>query len=150
MDYDLFVLNAGSDEAWVFGYLMPALGLSAEQVVTQSNFRLGVPIPEEFERCVRGSRFVLLVLSNAFIADKWANYVEQLASFLTVVEQRARVIPLLLEDCQLPLRIDFLVRLDCRESTAWASEAARLRLALNSAEPEPEKVPCPYIGMVSY
>jgi WD40 repeat protein/energy-coupling factor transporter ATP-binding protein EcfA2 len=155
--YEVFVSFADGDRDWVEGYLLPALALPPERVITNQrtssseSFQLGAAVVNEFERAVTGSRFTLLVLSRAYLTDQWSTFGEQLASYATVAEQRDRLVPLLRErNCPLPLRIDFRVRLDCAEQNNWESEIARLRGLLNQPEPKPERIPCPYPGMIPF
>ncbi|UPJ49341.1 TIR domain-containing protein [Bradyrhizobium sp. 200] len=155
--YDVFISFAEGDRDWVEGYLLPGLGLSARRVITNQrtsrseSFRPGAVIVNELERAVTGSRCTLLVLSHAYLADQWSTFGEQLASYATVAEQQERLIPLLRErDCSLPLRIEFRVRLDCTEQNNWESEVARLRELLAQPEPKPERIPCPYPGMIPF
>jgi len=155
--YDIFVSFAAADRDWVQGYLLPTLALSSERVITSqptsgsASFQLGAAIVSEFERAVTDSRFTVLVLSGAYLTDEWSAFGEQLASFVTVAEQQNRLIPLLRErDRTLPLRIDFRVRLDCTEQRNWEAELGRLRRLLTQPEPKPERISCPYPGMVPF
>ena len=148
--YDLFVSHAESDSAWVRGHLLPALGLPPERVIAPRDFRPGAPVAAEFERAVTGSRYTVLVLSPAYLADAWAAFGEQLTSHASVAERRDRLIPLLLRPCELPLRIDFRVRLDCTDEASCEDEIARLRVLLGQSEPPPERISCPYPGMVPF
>ena len=106
--------------------------------------------PSEFERAVKASRFTLLILSPAYLADEWAQFSEQLVSYASVAEQRHRLIPVLREQCQLPLHLEFRVRLDCTDRDVWEAAAATLRELLNQPEPKPERLACPYPGMVPF
>jgi hypothetical protein len=155
--YDLFISCTKADLEWVQGFLLPALGLPVERVICNQGqvsgaaaFRLGASIPAEFERAVKGSRFTLLVLSLAYLADEWAKFSEQLASYAAVAEQRNRLIPLEREKCELPLYIEFRVRLDCTDKDNWETAISKLRELLNQPEPKPERIECPYPGMVPF
>lgn len=148
--FDLFVAYAEADHAWVEGYLLPALGLPADRLITDRDFHPGASIVTEFERAVASSRCTVLVLSPAFLADEWAIFGEQLASYASVAEQRERLVPLLIEPCELPLHLEFRVRLDCTDEADWESEVARLRALLDQPEPTLERIPCPYPGMVPF
>jgi hypothetical protein len=53
-------------------------------------------------------------------------------------------------DCALPLRIEFRVHLDCTEQSNWEIEIERLRQLLGQPEPKPERILCPYPGMVPF
>ena len=148
--HDLFIVHAEADRAWVDGYLKHALGLDPARVLTPGDFRLGASVVAEFERGVTSSRFTLLVLSPAFLADRWAEFGEGLVSFSAVDEGRNRLLALTLHPCQAPLRLRFRESLDCTDWTRWDDEAARLRRHLDAPEPTIEAVPCPYPGMVPF
>ena len=149
-EFDLFVVHAEGDRAWVDGYLKPMLGLEPARVFTPRDFRLGQSVGAEFERGVRSSRYTLLVLSPAFLADRWAEFGEGLVTFSSVDEGRNRLLALTLHPCQAPLRLRFRESLDCTDKTRWDDESARLRRHLDSPEPVIEAVPCPYPGMVPF
>jgi hypothetical protein len=146
----LFISHADADAWWVKGFLLPAIGLSGDRFITPERFRPGAVVLDEFERAVRHSRLTVIVLSPAYLADEWATFGEQLASHAAVAEARDRLIPLLLEPCRIPLHVDFRVRLDCTNPARWEMEVARLRELLDRPEPQPEKPPCPYPGMVAF
>jgi hypothetical protein len=145
--HDLFISYTKADQAWVQGCLIPALGLPVERVTTPQDFRLGVPVADAFEYAVIGSRYTVLVLSPAYLNDEWPRFSEQLSTYVSVTEQRERLIPLLLEPCVLPLRIDFRVRLDCTDMAHWDSEISRLCILLNQTESRLERISRPYPGM---
>jgi hypothetical protein len=144
--YDLFVSHAEPDRAWVEGYLLPELGLGS-RALTPARFRLAASLRDEIRRAVTSSRFTLLVLSPAFTADEWSSLTEQLASYLNVTEQQARIIPLLKSRFDLPLSLAYLVPLDCTKEENWKREIGRLRELLDQPEPEPERIECPYPGL---
>jgi hypothetical protein len=145
--YDLFVSHAEADRAWVEGALLPALGLPRERVITPDAFALGAPVVDEYVRAVTQSRYTLLVLSPAFLADAWASLGEQLGSYLSAEGAEGRVIPLRLRPVDLPLQLRFRVPLDLTAEENRAGEVARLRQLLAQPPPAPEDIPCPYPGM---
>jgi WD40 repeat protein len=150
--YDLFVVHADTDadRAWVDGYLIHALGVEPDRLILPRTFALGATIPAEFDRAISSSRYTLLVLSPAFLADRWAEFGQDLVTFTSVEEGRSRMVVLTLHPCQLPLRLRFRVRLDCTDPTQWEPEVGRLRDLLERAEPVPERIACPYPGMVPF
>ena len=148
--YNLFISFAQADRAWVNGLLLPALGPDATRILTPEQFRPGASIVNEFERAVQTSRHTLLVLSPAYLADEWTNLSEQFVSFLSTAEGQTRVIPLLKEPCDLPLRLNFRVQLDCTTEENTERSLARLRELLNAPVPQAEQIPCPYPGMVPF
>ncbi len=148
--FDVFLSYASADRAWVHGYLIPALAVPREHCMTHDDFHLGATRVSEIERAIKSSRYTVLIFSPAYLADEWLNLSEQFASFLTTAEQSVRVIPLLRSECELPLHIDFRVRLDCTEQANWERETARLRDLLKQPKPQPEIITCPYPGMIPF
>ncbi len=143
--FELFVIHAAADADFVRGYLLPALNLPAAQVLLIDALPLGGVIVSEIDRGVSRSRFTVAVLSPAYLADRWAEFGEQLASHLSTGD--VRVIPLRLTSCELPLRLDARVSLDFTDQARWESETARLRDLLHTTAPAAEHLPCPYPGM---
>lgn len=148
---DLFISYSEKDSQWVQGYLLDALGLPPERVITPQDFRPGASIVDEFERAVLESRYTLLVLSQAYLADQWLQLGGQLANFLSVSDQQDRLIPLRLDRLDLPLQISFRVALDFTAQAGWPSEIMRLCKLLKSApQPGEQFIPCPYPGMLPF
>ena len=148
--WDLFITYAPSDAPWVRSYLIPSLGLPPERVRQPQDFQLGAFVNSEIEAAIKGSRYTLLVLSPAFVANEWAGFGEQLATTLGVKERAQRVIPLVLKEYELDLRIESLVRLDCTDELEWAEEVGRLRSLLELPEPQEPEIRCPYPGMTPF
>jgi hypothetical protein len=144
--YELFVTFAQADRAWVYGFMLPALGLAQDRVITAEQFRPGAPVVDEFERAVTTSRYTVVVVSNAYLADAWSTFGEQLTSYASV-GGADRLIPAVLEPCELPLRVEFRVQLDLTDETRWEEQLGRLRDLLESSDPHLEELPCPYPGM---
>lgn len=146
--YDLFIVYATDDLEWVEGSLIPALGISSERILTQELVRPGAEKVTEFERAVTSSRYTLLILSPAFLADTWTMYIASLASYSRVYSERDRLLPLRLKPCHIPLWIDALkLSFDCTVQSHRNAEIARLRQVLNQPEPPSLPRPCPYPGM---
>ena len=95
--------------------------------MTVESFTLGAVVTQEYVRAITQSRFTLLVLSEAFFAERWSTFGGQLAADLSVSDQQTRLIPLRLTATELPLQIDFHVALDCTEPVRWGTATARLR-----------------------
>jgi WD40 repeat protein len=151
--HELFVVHAAADREWVHGYLLPELGLPEGAVLTSAGFTPGASRAAEVERGVKRARVVVLVLSPAFLDDAWSELGELLASHARAAGAGGRLVPLVREPCRLPLRIDFLVPLDCTRQEAWAGEVGRLRALLGrdpGERPRPEQIACPYPGMVAF
>src|SRR5712691_5716811 len=147
--YEVFLSFAGADQPWAEGYLLSALGLPSDRVITTQSFQLGSSLVGEFDRVIRSSRYTVMVLTPAYLTDQWSRFSEQLAAFASVAGQQDRLIPLLKESVALPLHIAFRVPLDCTDQVNWDGAAARLRALLNqpAPAPAPERIACPYPGI---
>jgi len=147
---ELFVAYAEQDSNWVHGFLLPEIGLDRQSVLTPQDFRPGAAVVQEVERAVVTARFVVLVLSPAFGMSQWPVFADLLASHDSLRNDSDRLIPVLLEPYELPLHLDFRVRLDCTVRSRWETEAARLREVLQRAAPPAEQLPCPYPGLIAF
>jgi WD40 repeat protein len=146
--YDLFVIHAAHDASFVRGYLLPALNLPVERVLLVDALPLGGVLVSEIDRAVSCSRYTVVVLSPAYLADRWAVFGEQLASHLAARD--LRVVPLRLAACQLPPHLDARVGLDFTDPDRWDAEATRLRDLLHTAAPVRELLRCPYPGLRAF
>lgn len=147
---DLFVAYAESDSEWVHGFLLPEVGLDPQSVMTPQDFRPGAVLVTELERAVATARLTVLVLSPAFGMSQWSVFAELLATHDSLRQNSSRLVPVLLESYELPLRLDFRVRLDCTERSRWEPEMARLRQLLQRDAPPAERLPCPYPGLIAF
>ncbi|HEU4408900.1 MAG TPA: AAA family ATPase [Polyangiaceae bacterium] len=147
----LHVCAAPADRAWVEGYLLPSLALAKGEVHTRDDDRPGRARVSEIAEATTRARYTLLVLSQAFLADRLGDYTASLASHAAVHEGRLLLVSR--EACPLPLQLDYLVRLECHEGDEverWGAEMARLRALLDRPEPAGEELPCPYPGLPAY
>jgi hypothetical protein len=62
--YDLFVSYTSTDRIWVESYLLPALNLPSERIITTQDFRPGALLVNEFERAVTNSRYLIALIKN--------------------------------------------------------------------------------------
>jgi hypothetical protein len=108
----LFIVHAPEDEDFV-GHLLHALALPEEEVLLSSNYELGALILEEIERGARSS-VTLAVVSPAMMASPMLRFAEQVAQLLNLEggeAARTRLVPLVLEECEL--------RRGCARSSGW-------------------------------
>lgn len=143
--FDLFVVFAAADAGFVRGHLLPALDLPSSRVQLIDELRPGGMVISEIERGVTSSRFTVVVLSPAYLADRWAAFGEQLASHISAPEPR--ILPLRLTRCALPVRIEARTSFDFTDQAHWEVETSRLRNLLQLDVQPPEQIPCPYPGM---
>src|SRR5437870_1630264 len=80
LTFDVFVSYAAADRAWVEGFLPDALDTAGVRLHTEDAFALGVPRLVEFERAIQQSTRTLLVLSPAYLADSFGQFVDVLVN----------------------------------------------------------------------
>jgi len=149
--YDVFISHADADRAWVEGYLLDVLERAGVRVHTEDAFALGVPRLIEFERAIKQSARTLLVLSPAYLADQFAQFVDVLVNSYGMETATWPVVPLILQPVDLPPRLSQLVRLDATNPASWEAVVARVCEELKRPPPGPAPKPeCPYPGMVPF
>jgi hypothetical protein len=149
--YDLFISYADADSDWVEGYLLDCLKQAGVRYHSEAAFALGTVRLLEFERAIEQSDRMLLVLSPAYLADGFNQFIDLLAQFYGFDSATWPVIPLVLQPVKLPLRLNALIKLNATNPTEW--EEATRHLCADLKRPVPTsspKPPCPYPGMVSF
>lgn len=132
--YDVFISYSRRDEGWVRADLLPRLeGAGLTVCIDFRDFAIGAPTVTAIERAIRSSRRTLLILSPAYLASQWTEFETLLLQTLDPPNQQRRLIPLLLERCDLPLRIRMFTWVDFTESSMVPHAWARLLQALTGA-----------------
>jgi WD40 repeat protein len=149
--YDLFISHADADRAWVEGYLLETLKQAGVRYHSEAAFTLGAVRILEFERAIQQSQRTLLVLTSAYLADGFNQFIDILAQCYGLDTATWPVIPLILEPVNLPPRLNALVKLTA--TNQHEEEEAIKRLCAELKRPVPAdspKPPCPYPGMVPF
>ncbi|HEU5100987.1 MAG TPA: TIR domain-containing protein [Roseiflexaceae bacterium] len=149
--HDLFISYAEADRAWVNNFLADALEEAGVKIHSEDAFALGVPRLVEFERAIKQSTRTLLILSPAYLADTFGQFVDVLVNSYGMETATWPVIPLTLQEVDLPPRLSQLVRLDA--STPESQQRALEKLCAEMKRPVPGPAPlpaCPYPGMVPF
>lgn len=129
--YDVFISYSHRDKAWVRGELLPRLESAGLKVcVDYRDFRIGAPIVKEMERAVLTSRRTLLVLTATYLTSAWAEFENLMLQTLDPNNQQFRLIPLITEQVELPLRIRGLNYVDLTQADDLAFLWQRLLDAL--------------------
>ncbi len=135
-NYDVFISYSHADKAWVRGELLKRLeagGLRA--CIDTRDFRPGAPIVKEMERAVLTSRRTLIVLTPSYLKSAWTEFETLLLQTLDPANQNLRLLPLLKEKCDVPLRIRYLGYVDFVDEPESAWE--RLLSALSAPQVPP-------------
>jgi hypothetical protein len=106
--------------------------------IDDRDFTPGVPILENTVDAIHSSYKVILVLTDHFVSSQWCQYEADQAIIrslgLNDVEDQDRnsscVIPVLLEDCEKPIKLKHLTHLDMTIEKDFVYEMRRLKRAL--------------------
>jgi TIR domain/Domain of unknown function (DUF4384) len=141
--YDVFISYSHLDRSWVVHELLPALesaGLSV--IIDYRDFTPGVPAFTNMERALQSSRHTLVVLTPRWVKSQWTEFEGLLLGMSDPSARKRKLIPLLLEDCEVPPRIGILTHADLRASSQRVAELHRViqsllenRVVLSGAEP---------------
>ncbi|HEX3758836.1 MAG TPA: hypothetical protein VHW23_09030, partial [Kofleriaceae bacterium] len=142
----VLVLYVAADEPFVRGFLLPALGPSAQGEPVIDARDLAITEVAELDAALQAGGVAIAVITPAFLTNPWARQSEVLASG-AAVDGTLEVVPLWLADCTLPPHIRYKVLLDFRDRGGWDQRMQLLRAHLARPAPVESQPPCPYPGM---
>lgn len=112
---DVFLSYSHADKDWVRNTLLPRLESRGFTVVIDyRDFRGGSFSVEEMQRGVLESRHLLLVLTPSYVASEWARFENVMAQTLDPAAVQRRLIPILREKCDVPVRLGAIHYRDLR------------------------------------
>jgi hypothetical protein len=133
---DVYVTYAEADEPWVETDLAPRLIAAGIRMVNAREDAIpGVARVVNSESGIRSARRTLVVLTEAFLKDEWANFDAMLAQNMGIEEGQYRLVPLTRGRVQLPMRLKMLTAVDLSRLERTEREYARLIKALRSDLP---------------
>ena len=107
--YDVFISYSHADQEWVWSELWPQLEQVGIRVIIDCrDFEPGAPLVTEVERAVLASRKTVLVLTQAYLDSAWAQIGNNLVQTLDPGARQRRLLPVVLQPCEIPLRIGAL------------------------------------------
>jgi len=105
----VFVSYAHADSEWVIKNLLPRLEAARLQTIIDfRDFKPGAMSIEEMERAVIESDYTVVVLSERYVQSEWCAFENVMTQTLDPAARRRRLIPLLYEKCDIPLRLRIL------------------------------------------
>ncbi|MBV9790097.1 MAG: tetratricopeptide repeat protein, partial [Chloroflexi bacterium] len=111
--YDVFISYSSQDDVWVRGDLLARLEAEGFRVcIDFRDFAVGAAGVAEMERAVLNSRHTLLVLTPSYLQSEWTTFETYLLQTLDPANQQRRLIPLLKERCEIPLRLRAFTHVD--------------------------------------
>lgn len=116
-EFDVFVSYSYKDRSWVNKEILPRLETQGLKVcIDYRDFIPGKPTIIEIERALQTSHKTILVLSTNYLKSSWAEFEQLLLQTVDPANLEGRLVPLLREKCNLPLRLGYLTYIDFSES----------------------------------
>jgi len=132
-NYDVFISYSHRNQQWVHNWLLPRLESAGLSVcIDTRDFEIGVPSIVNMERAAQHSRHTLLVLTPSWVKSEWTGFESLLIQTEDPIGLRRRIIPLMLEQCELPDRIGMFTYANFTVSSRWDNELQRLLKALGA------------------
>ena len=110
---DVFISHHPDNRAWAEGVLLPRLEAARLRVVIESrDFEPGLPQVTNIENAINSCRHTLLVISQGWLRSGWNEFEGLLLQSADPAGRTRRLIPVLIEPCQLPPRLGMLNHVD--------------------------------------
>lgn len=125
--FDVFISYSHRNADWVRDTLVARLKKEGITVcIDEDSFDIGVPALVNMENAVVASRRTLLVLSPPWVESDWTKFESLLNQYDDPSGVLQSTLPLLLEPCDVPLRIRILTRADFTGKADIEKEFAKL------------------------
>jgi hypothetical protein len=140
--YDVFISYSHADKDWVRRELLPNLEARSLRIcIDFRDFQPGAPSVTEMERAVLTSRKTLLILTPDYVESAWAEFEALMLQAMDPASRGRRLIPLLKEKCNLPLRIRYLTYVNFADPEDWDIAWIQLLTALEAPEKHAPPLP---------
>lgn len=103
--YDVFISYSHKDSEWVQGVLLPKLEKHSFSVLIDTYFQSGSFGPIQMEDGVKNSKRVIAVFTKNYFESEWATLENVMAQILDPATRKRKLIPVLRENCDIPLRL---------------------------------------------
>jgi len=111
--YHVFISYSRKDNDWVQKSLVPKLKETNLKIFhDESDIKGGESWASGVENAIKNSEYTIIVLTPDYLNSKWASFENLLVKCVDPVDRQKRVIPILLRECDPPLRIKNLACLD--------------------------------------
>ena len=135
--YDAFVSYSHKDKDWVRNQLLPTLEDKGLKIIIDfRDFKPGAPSLTEMERAVKESQKTILVLTPNYLNSAWSEFEAALAGTLDPAGKERKILPILLQSCDIPLRISYLTYLNFTDPSILSLEWLKLFSAFDKMSKE--------------
>jgi TIR domain len=139
--YHAFISSNFEDLEWA-RKLAQHLRQRGLRIFDEASIKLGADIPYTIENGIRSSRHVILILTPRAFSSNWVAFEASLAISRDPQSADRTLIPVLREDCEIPLRLQRIKYLDAR-SEDFESQLISLLESIDMdavCEPQAEEV----------
>ncbi|XP_052094202.1 uncharacterized protein LOC127730112 isoform X2 [Mytilus californianus] len=143
-EFDFFVSHSHKDEDWVTNILLRHLESQFDEqdvafkgCIADRDFIPGISILDNIIGAIKRSNKVILILTDHFVSSSWCQYEADRAVFKSLnldSKDINCVIPIVLEDCSIPEKINHLNFIDMTIKRDFVQEMMRLKKVLLSAD----------------
>lgn len=133
--YDVFISyrHREPDQSWVRAVLDPALVAAGVEVcIDHRCFALGAPVVLEMERAVVESRTTVAVMTPSYLESTFGELENVLAEHLGLELAQRRLLAVLREPCEPPLRMRARIYLDMTDDAGFDAAIVRLVAAIRA------------------
>ena len=146
--YDAFVSYSSANKEWVRKTFVPILERAGLKVCDYyRDFDVGAPIVMEMERAILESRKTIPVLTPTYLNSGWTEFESLMLQTTDAANRNRRFLPVILEECELPLRIKYMNCINFANPDDIDIEWERLSRALEATlTPSPVEKSTPETG----
>jgi hypothetical protein len=139
---NIFLSHSSEDKDFVEELAADLRDVNVEVWVAQGEIRAGDSLIEKIESGIARSDYLGVVLSKASIDSRWVQREVRSALYEEIAGRQIKVLPLLIEDVQVPLFLRDKLYLDFRDPTQYWSQFQRLvdRLGVSEKLVEPRSI----------
>ncbi|XP_066280339.1 toll-like receptor 2 [Branchiostoma lanceolatum] len=135
--YDFFVSHSSKDADWVDFALLPALeaDLRFKGCVADRDFVPGKRVIDNIIYSIENSYKTLLILTPNFVTSEWCKDETQQALMESLKSKTGRVIPIMLDKCDVPASVRTITYLDVSRDAIGSYDWLKLKKALEETPP---------------
>ncbi len=125
--FDVFISYSHRDIEWVRDWLLPRLEAAGLRVcIDFRDFKIGVPSLDNMADAAMHSRKTLFVMTPNWTVSEFSQFEALVTQTIDPIGKGGRLLPLMLKDCDLSMRLRILTYADFRDADSWETEFARL------------------------
>lgn len=135
----IFVSHSSADKNFVRSLAVDLAEMGHRPWVDEWQILGGESIPTKIAEGLAGADYVILVLSKNSVASKWVENEWQAKHWDEISSRRIFVIPVLIEDCEIPTLLKMKKYIDFRQDYELALEQLGLTLSGHTAKRQSDK-----------